>query len=396
MRFSRAALFLASPLLCAAGLLHAGDAGVHDIADQTIRLQEQKAEEGTPDWAVVDPERTRRYQQAIDEIFRGTSREMQARVPQSHQQSPFIKATGDAIELYVSFSLGEAALQQILVHAAGRDDVTLYLRGIPPGHDLGGLARRLHAIARGIDNPPQVLIDPSRFRDSGIRVAPEILLKRDGQIAARAAGLTGIERFLELAERRQEVDLGTHGPVEPIAERDLIEQMQARIARLDFEAMKEQAVRRFWDNVPISPLPTATQDRVRHIDPTVVVTQNLVDGDGNVIVAAGTRVNPLEQLPFSSRLIVFDSRDERQVLQALGWMRESSAHSTVLMVSDYDRSLSWDGWRELEERFNAPVYLLNDQVRSRFDLKVVPALIKAEGLGFVVTEIAPNDEANDG
>lgn len=57
-----------------------------------------------------------------------------------------------------------------------------------------------------------------------------------------------------------------------------------------------------------------------------------------------------------------------------------------------DREGSWEGLDKLEQRVDGPVYLLTPDIKSRFKLERVPALIESDGRAFVVTEIPPEKD----
>jgi conjugal transfer pilus assembly protein TraW len=48
---------------------------------------------------------------------------------------------------------------------------------------------------------------------------------------------------------------------------------------------------------------------VRRLDPTVTTENELRDHEGRLLVPAGVTISPLERLPFTSRLLVFDGTD---------------------------------------------------------------------------------------
>ena len=55
----------------------------------------------------------------------------------------------------------------------------------------------------------------------------------------------------------------------------------------------------------------------------------LVDAQGQVLVAAGTRVNPLTIVSLSQRLLFFDARDAAQVRQARALVVVSATQSML-------------------------------------------------------------------
>jgi conjugal transfer pilus assembly protein TraW len=118
-------------------------------------------------------------------------------------------------------------------------------------------------------------------------------------------------------------DLGVLGPVKPVTEPDLIEELQRRLAALDLDKLRERALERYWRRVGFEELPVAAEPRTREIDPTITAPRDLRTADGTPLVQAGERVNPLDRLPFAQRLVVFDATDQRQLATAKRLGREA-------------------------------------------------------------------------
>jgi conjugal transfer pilus assembly protein TraW len=179
------------------------------------------------------------------------------------------------------------------------------------------------------------------------------------------------------------------GPVVAISEPDLIEELQRRLAALDLGALRDAAIGRFWQRAAFETLPVATQPRERAIDPTLTAGADLKLPDGTTLIQAGQRVNPLDHLPFTQRLIVFDAADPGQVETAQRLGATAGAARPLYLASGFDRAQGWDGLRAVENRLDAPVYLLTPEVRTRFALERVPATVEAQGRVFLVREVPP-------
>jgi conjugal transfer pilus assembly protein TraW len=263
------------------------------------------------------------------------------------------------------------------------------VRGVAPGERLMDAIRELHTLLEGIDPLPNVALDPSPFRDLGVDRAPAIVANDRGGIVARVSGLSDPEWLRGQIRNGARGDLGVRGPVVAISEPDLIEELQRRLATLDLGALRDAAIGRFWERAAFEALPAATQPRERSIDPTLTASADLYLPDGTTLIQAGQRLNPLAHLPFSQRLIVFDAADPGQVETAHRLGDQGGGPHPLYLASGFDRDQGWDGVRAVEDRLNAPVYLLTPEVRTRFALERVPALVEAQGRVFVVREVPP-------
>jgi conjugal transfer pilus assembly protein TraW len=67
---------------------------------------------------------------------------------------------------------------------------------------------------------------------------------------------------------------------------------------------------------PSAGLRTTETPRTFYFDPSFTLDRNIVDAQGAVLFAAGTRKNPLEVVSLSKHLLFFDARDPRQVAPA--------------------------------------------------------------------------------
>ena len=330
--------------------------------------------------------------------------------------------------IYASTSLGEAGLLDILEEAAGRDDVLVVFRGMKPNQKLQQFVREIHNLVRrfGEDKMPNIVIDPNRFRHAGVTVAPTLTLEENDHVLAKVQGITGI-RWLQsktdgkLGNGKQDegnpsaggvgndasvgnagnpsngeiktLDFGTQGPIREIAEVDLIEEMQRRVTQIDWTAKKREALARFWGHTQFYELPEATEDRERLIDPSVTAPRDVIAPDGTLIVRAGQRVNPLDRLPFTQRLVVFDATSPAQVEFAMKLGKEAAPRRVTYIATRLDRESGWDGLGKIETALNAPVFLLTPDLRDRFQLERLPATVEAKGKAFAVKEFKVRVEA---
>jgi conjugal transfer pilus assembly protein TraW len=181
-------------------------------------------------------------------------------------------------------------------------------------------------------------------------------------------------------------DLGRFGEVYDIAEIDLLEAIKSRLALLDGPRLKQQAIARFWEKRPFEVLPASREDRDRTIDLTVTAPRDLIAPNGNLIIRAGHAVNPLGQMAFGLCLIVFDATQPIQldVVRQLS-CRDKNAR-VLYLATQLSRENGWEGLKSLETTLDAPVYLLTPDVRQRFQLQQVPAVVEQSGNRIVVRE----------
>ena len=294
-----------------------------------------------------------------------------------------------SLTIFASRSLGDSQLRALFQIAAVVPNSRIVFRGVAEDESLTGFMAAIHALAVDLDKLPAVELDPVAFRDHAATVVPLIVATGpDGSEIARVAGLANPAWLTTRIAAGERGDLGVRGPVREIAEPDLLEEIARRIRNLDLEALGGTAVADAFERLPLQPLPTAGEDRVRRIDPTIVAPYTLSAPDGTLIVQAGERFNPLDQVPFTQRLVVIDADDPRQLTFARDQGGFRDGRRTTFLLSGLDRLHGWDAWQAVEDALDSPVYLLTAELRRRFSLERVPAVVEADGRAFVVTETA--------
>lgn len=121
-------------------------------------------------------------------------------------------------------------------------------------------------------------------------------------------------------------NLGVMGETFEILELDLLVWMKTRMLQLQqngtlneiHKKMKETVKKRANRPKPVIGLTTTTNPLAYVIDPTLIVTKDIKDVKGNVIVKKGKKVNPFVALQhrYKWHLAFFDADDYRQIVWA--------------------------------------------------------------------------------
>ena len=190
----------------------------------------------------------------------------------------------------------------------------------------------------------------------------------------RAAALA-----LLLAAPVHALDLGRVGPVWPVAEPDLLALIQSRLeekqrsgklARIqaEFEARSRRTLE---SPAPVAGLVRTRTPRSFLFDPTVTAPDTVREHEGRVLVAAGTRVNPLDYVALSQPLIFFDARDRDQVGVALALRQRHRGRAHLILTGG--------SFIDFMKRHDLRVYF--DQqglLVHRLGIRQVPALVTQE------------------
>ena len=192
--------------------------------------------------------------------------------------------------------------------------------------------------------------------------------------------------LLSFAARAQ--DLGVIGPVYPIAEPSLLEVILSKLreaeatgvlARLQRDA-QANAKRGIEEPAPVARITRTTKARSFYYDPTIVVPYAITDADGKLIVAPGTKVNPLDTVSLSKALLFIDARDAAQVGRAGNILDERGGKVKVILTGG--------SYLDLMRRWKRPVfYDQQGTLTEKLGIRHVPALVSQEGRRLRIDEL---------
>ncbi|MCF0254106.1 MAG: hypothetical protein HUK26_07245 [Duodenibacillus sp.] len=294
--------------------------------------------------------------------------------------------------VFVSASMGEPLLREVLQRHAGRRDVTVAVRGVLPGEGLLAGMRRLRRLCEGAEGV-RLVIEPRLFREYGVQAVPAVAVEGIGR-RATALGLAHDAWVKERIEQGEAGALGVRGQTWPVAEPDLLQAIAERAAAVDWQALGRRARARSYEAVQrdAPELPQAAADAERRFAPWYAAAADIADGEGRVIVAAGSRVNLLAVRPFTRRLIVFDARDPLQVAFALEEAQAAQAlgQGAVLAATRLPQGRGWEGYSELAGRLGSHVYLAGRPLLAAWGVRAVPSVVTADNARreFVIREAA--------
>jgi len=316
---------------------------------------------------------------------------------------------GTTTLIFVSRSL-EGDLKGIVEKAArsGRKDVVLVFRGVPEGQNINEGIMDLQRMAQSIEPMPAIIIDPNLFKLYDIKNVPTVVraksqraqitpqgpARRGGELVAKVEGLDNDEWLMNQINAGERGDLGLRGDVREISEPDLIEVMKQRAMAIDWEAKRRAAIQNAWKHQKFLSLPTATEDRIRTVDPTIVVEEDITDLAGNFIRRAGDRVNPLSIRPFDIPLLVFNplSKDELERVDLfLSRNRMAGRMQPILIATQIDKDAGWDSYKKVTDHFDHHVFILTDEIQKTFKIEATPSYVTADhkALVFKIEELGP-------
>lgn len=177
-------------------------------------------------------------------------------------------------------------------------------------------------------------------------------------------------------------DLGRYGHVFLVQENNLVEILTRQFAQKNLEldeklgeASEALLKKRMHRPQPVQGLVRATESRRWKYDPTTSLPDDLVDGEGRVLVAKGEKFNPLENGAIAGFLLFFDGDDAEQ----LNWAREQEEGARWVLTKGDPLGLSEQEEREVFfDQFGA--------LTHRLGIKALPARVFQEGSCLVIEE----------
>jgi len=181
------------------------------------------------------------------------------------------------------------------------------------------------------------------------------------------------------AEHRQ---LAAVGPVYPVVEPDLVEELREKALTVDLAAIRQEAGR--YQPASLHQLPRARVSRRFAVDMTFTLEQDLRDEEGRVLYPQGFTFNPLEYVSLSGGLVVIDGGDAEQV----AWFKASPYHENrraKLLLSGGHAA-------DLAKTLERPVFYLTEVVAKRLRLQAVPSVVVEDRQQLHVQEVLLEEE----
>lgn len=180
-------------------------------------------------------------------------------------------------------------------------------------------------------------------------------------------------------------DYGQRGTVFPVIEQDLLEQIHSRLTQMERsgetarlnEDLKRRTIARVSRPDPVAGIVRASEARRWHFDPTITLAADIRGAKGELIQAAGTRVNPLDSVGLRADLLFLDGDDPDQI----AWALKQNANVKLILVNGAPLELM----KVRQRRF---YFDQGGKLTERFGIASVPARVRQQGRLLEISEIA--------
>lgn len=187
-------------------------------------------------------------------------------------------------------------------------------------------------------------------------------------------------QFSPEAVRASSKDLGAHGKLYEIKEEDMLSYVRRKAGEIDMRALRESMERKLEESYAKHSLvsldvSSATEERVRYVDPSVNVRNPLYDHTGKMIFPAGV-VNPLDHVPLSKSILVLREDQVKRALEEIS----GRGKKAILILTDGDI-------RRTSSLAGRMVYKATPFMLKRLKIEKVPSLVTQKGRKLRVEEI---------
>ena len=208
-------------------------------------------------------------------------------------------------------------------------------------------------------------------------------------------------------------DFGTQGATFAIKEEGFLKLIQRRLASIDIathqQKMSDIATKTVEEPKVVANITKASKTTTHYFDPSYVLDHDVVLPSGKLLYVAGTKVNPLDHISWSGKMIFIDARDLPQVR----WLRK---HHLKQMLKHEDDNINKDlqltveikdqdddkiilvGGKPLQLAGEIKHQVYFDQfgeLSNRFSIAHVPAIVEQEDKQLKITQINIKDEKHE-
>lgn len=229
-----------------------------------------------------------------------------------------------------------------------------------------------------IEKAPSVAIDPTVFNTLDVKEVPYFALKnKKGEWKGVLGDVTINQAFNESENHYS--DNSPVGRTYPIKEQNMLSYIEQKIKTYDFNKDIKTTSDNFMKDRFDIDLLVSKESRSYYVDPTTVIKKAIMHKD-KVIVAPGTKVNPLQYMPLTKDYVFIDATDKTQVEIAKKWRLKNKRMTLITTKMPKAESTL----KMLVENFDK-IYEVDQLLKRRFGITHIPSKVSQKGLVLEVT-----------
>jgi conjugal transfer pilus assembly protein TraW len=172
-------------------------------------------------------------------------------------------------------------------------------------------------------------------------------------------------------------DLGPHGRVWEIKEKNIVSYIKSRLNSKDVQKITEDFKKKVEAEVvrpeAVNGISKTLKKEVHYFNPEIVLQKDVVDHTGRVMHKKGTRINPLDYQEFTRKLLFIDGDNKEHVNYALIQHKKFGEDLKIVLVDGSPIELM-KTHKMVRFYFDQQGYLT-----KTFGIKTAPSLVQKEG-----------------
>lgn len=185
-------------------------------------------------------------------------------------------------------------------------------------------------------------------------------------------------------------DLGTYGELFPIAETNLVEVIERKLAKLeqngslkDYQAQVQSKVEaKLKRPAAVSSVVHTTKPKTFTFDPSITVTADLRDHKGNVFHHQGEVVNPLHYRSMTKPLLFIDGDELKHIEWALKVLKKYPLAKVILVKGEPLKLMDELGITIYFDQFG--------KITQKLGILQVPAIVTQDNNLLKIEEVLPD------
>ena len=200
----------------------------------------------------------------------------------------------------------------------------------------------------------------------------------------------GIHFLFGRSNKAEAKDLGVHGQVWEIEEKDIVSYIKSQITEEKAEQIQKDFISKSKKHInrpkPFGGITKTLESKIHYYNPEITLTKDVADQTGKVLYNKGTKVNPLDHQTFTRQLLFIDGDDKKQVEFAVSKYHQIGEDLKIVLINGSPIELmkkynpqkgnipSNNNLQIIRFYFDQEGYL-----SQTFGIETVPTLVKKEG-----------------
>jgi conjugal transfer pilus assembly protein TraW len=186
----------------------------------------------------------------------------------------------------------------------------------------------------------------------------------------------------KIQDQRLIIDHGKQAHTFKVKERSLLEYIKEQLEKANnagkIKELQQEYTKKAKDKIlkptPVPGITNTTNSRIFYFDTTYRQKEDIKDHKGNILIKAGTTVNPLDHLSWGKPLLFIDGTSKEQ----LNWAMAQEGKITLVKGAPIDLYKQYNRWFYFDQ---------GGLITSRFGITGVPARISQAGKKLKIEEV---------